>query len=188
LSQLEAVKFSYYGISQFEIEVIYSTLKWAFGIVDEQKLQLEENEYVSMIEIEFPVPFGESFFRKLSMERWHKIKGLIKEMKRRRGGKKGVKAFFSFCGVEQGEMKPRLIFSFMNKNNRHFEMAIEKIEYLVDVIPLQLQMFQHTGNILKEILYIYDENNFKWNPSMTKSADGSEYYYVQKTKEWVQKL
>jgi hypothetical protein len=187
LSQLGAVKFYYYGISQFEIEVIYSTLKWAFGVVDEQQLPLEENDFVSMVEIEFPIPFGEEFFQILTIERWHKIKGLIKEMKRRRGGKKGVKAFISFCGVEPGVRKPRLTFSFMNKNSRHFEMAIEKIEYLVDVIPLQLQMIQKSGNTLDEVSYIYDENSFKWNPHMAKSSNGSEHYYVQKTKEWIQK-
>ena len=187
MSQAGAVKFSYYGISQFEIEVIYSILRWAFDIVDEQKLPIEENEFVSMVEIDFPVPFGESFFKKLSIERWQKITGLMKEMKRRRGSKKGVKAFISFCGVEPAGTKPKLIFSFMNKNSRHFEMAIEKIEYLVDVIPLQLQMFQQTGNTVDEILYTYDEGGFKWNPHITKTTDGSYYYYVQKTREWVQK-
>ncbi|MDQ6666602.1 MAG: hypothetical protein M3Y53_00060, partial [Thermoproteota archaeon] len=76
-------KFHYYGIAQFEIEVIYSALRGVFGLVDELQLPIEDTQYVSMVEIEFPIPFGESFFQIFTMERWYKIKGLIKEMKRR---------------------------------------------------------------------------------------------------------
>jgi hypothetical protein len=182
LSAEGSAKFHYYGIAQFEIEVIYSALKGVFGRVDELQLPIEDTQYVSMVEIEFPIPFGESFFQIFTMERWYKIKGLIKEMKRRRGGRRGVKAFISFCGIEPEEIKTRLIFSFMNKNNRHFEMAIEKIEYLVDIIPIQMQIFPAINN-MEEIVYHYDEVNFKWNPYGAKYSDGSEYYYLPKTKE-----
>jgi hypothetical protein len=81
LSAEGSAKFYYYGIAQFEIEVIYSALNVVFGRVDEQQLPIEDTQYVSMVEIEFPIPFGESFFQKFSMERWHKIKGLLKEMR-----------------------------------------------------------------------------------------------------------
>ena len=181
-----SAKFHYYGIAQFEIEVIFGVLKDVFGRVDEQQLPIEDIQYVSMVEIEFPISFGESFFQTFSMDRWHKIKGLLKEMKRRRGGRRGVKAFISFCGIAPEEIKPRLIFLLMNKNNRNFEMAIEKIEYLVDIIPVQIQIFPGTNN-MNEIVYCYDELSFKWNPYSTKYSDGSEYYYLPKTKEWKRK-
>ncbi len=181
-----SAKFLYYGIAQFEIEVIYSALKGVFDRVDEQQLSVEDTQYVSMVEIEFPIPFGESFFQKFTMERWYKIKGLIKEMKRRRGNRRGVKAFISFCGIAPEEMKPRLIFSLVNKNNKHFEMAIEKIEYLVDIIPIQMQTFTSTNN-MDEIVYCYDEVSFRWSQYSTKYSDGSEYYYLPKTKEWKKK-
>ena len=179
-----SAKFHYYGIAQFEIEVIYGALKDVFGRVDEEQLPAEDTQFVSMVVIEFPIPFGESFFQKFSMDRWHKIKGLLKEMKRRRGGRRGVKAFISFCGIAPEEIKPRLIFSLMNKNNRNFEMAIEKIEYLVDIIPVQIQIFPATNDNMDEIVYCYDEVSFKWNPYSTKYSDGSEYHYLPRTKEW----
>ncbi|HET7149750.1 MAG TPA: hypothetical protein VFI73_14790 [Candidatus Nitrosopolaris sp.] len=178
-----SARFHYYGIAQFEIEVIYSALKGVFGSVDELQLPIEDIQYVSMVEIEFPIPFGESFFQIFTVERWYKIKGLIKEMKRRRGSRRGVKAFISFSGITPAELKPRLIFSLMSKNNRHFEMAIEKIEYLVDIIPIQMQNFPATGNNMEEIVYHYDELNFKWDPYSAKDSDGSEYYYLRKTNE-----
>src|SRR5438445_1082728 len=179
-----SAKFHYYGIAQFEIEVIYGAMKDVFGRVDEEELTTEDTQYVSMIEIELPIPFGESFFQKFSMDRWHKIKGLLKEMKRRRGGRRGVKAFISFCGIAPEEIKPRLIFSLMNKNNRNFEMAIEKIEYLVDIIPVQIQIFPAANDNMDEIVYCYDEVSFKWNPYSTKYSDASEYYYLPSTTEW----
>jgi len=180
-----SAKFVYYGIAPFEIEVIYSALNSAFDHVDEQQLPISDTVYVSMVEIEFPIPFGESFFQKFTMEKWYKIKGLIKELKRRRGNRRGVKAFISFCGISPEGTTPRLIFSLMSKNNNLFEMAIEKIEYLVDIIPIQIQTFTCTN--LDEIIYSYDEESFKWSPYSTKYSDGSEYYYLPKTKEWKKK-
>lgn len=180
-----SAKFVYYGIAPFEIEVIYSALNSVFDRVDEQQLPINDTVYVSMVEIEFPIPFGESFFQKFTMERWYKIKGLIKELKRRRGNRRGVKAFISFCGISPEGTTPRLIFSLMSKNNNLFEMAIEKIEYLVDIIPIQIQTFTCTN--LDEIIYSYDEESFKWSPYSTKYSDGSEYYYLPKTKEWKKK-
>ena len=180
-----SAKFVYYGIAPFEIEVIYSALDSVFDRVDEQQLPISDTVYVSMVEIEFPIPFGDSFFQKFTMERWYKIKGLIKELKRRRGNRRGVKAFISFCGISPEGTTPRLIFSLMSKNNNFFEMAIEKIEYLVDIIPIQIQTFTCTN--LDEIIYSYDEESFKWGPYSTKYSDGSEYYYLPKTKEWKKK-
>jgi hypothetical protein len=190
LSAKGPVKFVYSGLAQFEIEVIYSALSGAFGYVDEQQRpQVEDTEYVSTVEIDFPIPFAESFFQIFSIDRWYKIKGLIKEIKRRRGGKRGVKALISFYGITtEGSgtegRGPRLIFLLMNKNARHFEMAIEKIEYLVDIIPIQLQAFPTIDANIEEVRYSYDEANFKWNPHSAKYADGTDYCYLPKTKEW----
>ena len=89
-------KFRYYGIAPFEIEVIYDVLSSSFDVYEEQ-LEVDDNQYVTFVEIEFPHPFNESFFQFFTMERWYKIKGVIKEMKRRRG-KKGSKYFYVFWG------------------------------------------------------------------------------------------
>lgn len=170
-------KFRYYGLAPFEIEVIYSTLKGCFEILEEQLPTEDSSQYVSMIEIEFPVRFGESFFQIFTMERWYRIKGIIKEMKRRRG-KKGIKAFLNFCGI-MPEIESQLIFSLTNKNNRQFEMGIEKIEYLVDIISLQLGALP--ANI-KKITYSYDEVSFRWSPRVARSNGGLDYFF--KNNEW----
>jgi hypothetical protein len=152
-------KFYYYGISPFEIEAIYSTLKRFFGAVEDQQLQANDTSYASMIEIGFPIPFDESFFQVLTLEGWFRIKSMIKEMKRRRG-KKGIKTFLRFNGII-GRINSQLLFSLINKNDRHFEMGLEKIEYLVDIIPVQLDKLPANTEIVE---YSYDEVSHKWNP------------------------
>ena len=163
--------FSYYGLAPFEIEVIYNVLSSSFDVYEEQ-LTIDDNQYVTMVEIEFPLPFNESFFQFLTMERWYKIKGIIKEIKRRRG-KKGVKIFICFFGITP-EMNFYLIFSLMNKSNRQFEMGIEKIEYLVDILPMQLGTLP--ANI-EEITYSYNEDTFKWSPHIARSNEGLQYIF-----------
>jgi hypothetical protein len=157
-------KFYYYGISPFEIEAIYSTLKRFFGAVEDEQLQANDATYASMIEFEFPIPFGEPFFQVLTLEGWFRIKSLIKEMKRRRG-KKGIKIFLRFNGITEG-INSQLLFSLLIKNNRHFEMGLEKIEYLIDIIPVQLDKLPANTELVE---YFYDEVNHKWNPHIPES-------------------
>jgi hypothetical protein len=173
-------KFRYYGIAPFEIEVIYDILSSSFEVYEEQ-LAIDDNQYVSMVEIEFPLPFSESFFQFFTMERWYKMKGIIKEMKRRRG-KKGVKAFLCFFGIAP-EIKSHLVFSLMNKNNRQFEMGIEKIEYLVDILSMQLGTLPAD---VEDITYSYDEITFKWRPHTARNNGGLEYVFNNNS-EWVRR-
>ena len=168
--------FYYYGISPWEIEVIYDTLNRSFE-VEETQLLPDDPLYVSMVEIGFPVPFGESFFQdQFTMDSWFKIKGLIKDVKRRRG-KKGIKAFLRFAGFDNNN-RVALIFPMLSKGDRQFEMSIEKIEYLVDVVSYQLKLIP-SGT--EELWYMFDEASYKWNPSVAKS---SNINYIFKNNEW----
>ena len=171
LAKNQVARLTYYGVALFETEIIYGTLKGVFGSVEEEQRPIEDSSYVSMINIEFPIPYDEIFFQTLTMERWFKIKALIKEMKRRRG-RKGIKVFLCFCGISTCS-KCRLIFSLLNKNSRSFEMGLEKIEYLVDIIPPQI--LQMPRNI-EEVEYSYDELSFKWLPLIAKSYSSLERY------------
>ena len=163
-------KFYYYGISPFEVEAIYSILKRFFGAVEEdEQLQDNDNSYVSMIDIVFPIPFNESFFQLITLEGWFRMKSLIKEMKRRRGNK-GIKIFLRFNGIMQG-INSQLLFSLINKNDRQFEMGLEKIEYMVDIIPVQLDKLPTNTELVE---YYYDEFTHKWKPHIPESSsDGS---------------
>lgn len=172
--------FCHYGISPWEIEVIYDTLRRSFE-VEENQLQPDDPQYVSMIEIGFPSRFGESFFQGFTMDSWFKIKGVIKDVKKRRG-KKGLKAFIRFSGYGSGSGSGNenvdLVFPLLSKGDRQFEMGIEKIEYLVDIVPVQLKTVPPNS---EEISYSYDEASFRWSPAIAKTE---RVNYLFKNSEW----
>jgi hypothetical protein len=170
----ETAIFHHYGISPWEIEVVFNTLCRSFE-VEEKQLQPDDPQYVSMIEIGFPAAYGESFFQAFTMDSWFKIKGLIKDVKRRRG-RKGVKAFIRFAGYCNERID--VVFPLLTRGDRQFEMGIEKIEYLVDVVPLQLKAVPPKT---EEVWYSYDEASFKWSPSVAKS---NNINYLYKNDEW----
>jgi hypothetical protein len=173
--------FYHYGISPWEIEIIYDTLNRSFE-VEEKQLQPDDPQYVSMVEIGFPVPYGEPFFQvEFAMDSWFKLKGVIKDIKRRRG-KRGIKVFFRFAGFaanNNNNNKVSIVFPVLSKGDRQFEMGIEKIEYLIDVIPVQLQLIPGGA---EEICYLYDETSYKWNPSVARTS--SNINYIFKNNEW----
>src|SRR5262245_9110565 len=84
----------YYGISPFEIEIIFSILSSLFYVNEDT---IESSEETSVLEIYFPVAYGQEFFDTLGRQKWLKLKGILNEMKRRRGSK-GLKVTLSFTG------------------------------------------------------------------------------------------
>lgn len=168
--------FYHYGISPWEIEVIYDTLNRSFE-VEEKQLPPDDPQYVSMVEIGFPVSYSESFFQEeFTMDSWSKIKGVTKDLKRRRG-KKGIKVFLRFAGFGDNK-KVNILFPVLSKSDRQFEMSIEKIEYLVEIVPVQLLSIPQGA---EEISYLYDEVSSKWSPSVAKT---SSINYLFKNNEW----
>ena len=171
MSATATATFQYYGISPWEIEVLYDTLGRSFE-VDERQVQPDDPKYVSMIEIGFPLPYDEAFFQTFSMESWFKVKGVIKDIKRRRG-RKGLKAFIRFEG------SPSVVFPLSHKDDRKFEMGVEKLEYLVDIIPVQLRDIPPGTT---EVLFNFDDASCKWSPYVAR--DSSERNYVYRNGEW----
>ncbi len=153
------VIFRYYGISTSEIEVIYNSLYKVFSVYEELGVQDPNSSYVSFVDIRFPVPYGDSFFQLMGTDRWNNIKGVLKEMKRRRG-RKGLKVLLSFNGIS---IDPNLdlVFSIVVDKGSAFDDAIEKMEFLGDLIPFQIQNLPRTTN---KIVYLYDETHSKWMP------------------------
>jgi hypothetical protein len=180
----ETAALYHYGISPWEIEVIYDTLNRSFE-VEEKQLTPDDPQYVSMVEIRFPVPYNETFFQQeFTMDSWFKIKGVIKDIKKRRG-RKGIKVFIIFSGFgnyndNDNNKKISIVFPLQSRGDRHFEMGIEKIEYLVDIVPVQLQLIPPG---VEEIWYMYDEASYKWGPSIAKT---STINYLFKNNEWRQ--
>lgn len=167
--------FRYYGASAWEIETLYDTLSRSYSVEDEE-VPADDPQFVTLVEIGFPAPFGEPFFQEFTMESWFKVKGVLKDMKKRRG-RKGVKTYIRFAGFAGG--KAPLVFPLLSKGDRQYEMGVEKLEYLVDIVPLQLKTVPKGA---EEVWYSYEEATFKWSPA-TAMVAGVNYLY--KNSEWV---
>ena len=150
------IKLEYFGISPLEIEVIYDTLS-KFSVVDEGEILVDESEYVSLLNIEFPVAYDEYFFESFGFDNWQKIKYVFKEMKRRRGRKR-FKITLSFCGIST-DINSKLVFSLTSEIGPQFEYAIEKIEHIIDTIHIEIKNLESKR---QSVSYTYDAIAMKW--------------------------
>ena len=152
----QTVSLKYYGISPWEIEVIYDLFNGKFMILQEE-IEMEESEetFVSALTIDIPLPFSEEFFKWFEFKAWEKVKSIIKEMKRRRGKGNAIVVEIMFTG------KPSVRFVADLSENHHFNSAIEKIDFVVELLPYHLNDNNIT-NDSTEVLYKYDIVSGKW--------------------------
>lgn len=146
-------KLEHYGVSPYEIEALYSSLA-RFSEVDE--IKLDDSEYQSLLNIEFPVPYDDNFFQSFGLDNWQRIKYIFKEMKRRRG-KKDFKLSLSFSGSTESNSK--LVFSITGDSGAQFEYALEKIAHMVDSINMKIKNLDTNRQVIP---YTYDAVTMKW--------------------------
>jgi len=146
-------KLEYYGVSPYELEALYSSLA-RFSGVDE--IKLDDSEYLSLLNIEFPVPYDDNFFQSFGFDNWQRIKYIFKEMKRRRG-KKDFKLSLSFSGSIDSDSK--LVFSLTGDIGAQFEHALEKIAHMVDSINMNIKNLETNRQVMS---FTYDPVIMKW--------------------------
>jgi len=162
----QTVSLRYYGISPWEIEVIYDIFNGKFSIIQEETEQNKEN-FVSALTIDIPLPFSEEFFKWFEFRAWERVKSIIKEMKRRRGKGNAIVVEILFTG------KPNVRFVTDLNENHDFNSAIEKIDFVVELLPYHL----NDNNIPSdpsEVIYKYDIESGKWKLNQVWTGfDGS---------------
>ena len=144
----------YYGISPWEIEVIYNLFNGKFSIIQEETEQNKEN-FVSALTVDIPLPFSEEFFKWFEFKAWEKVKSIIKEMKRRRGKGNAIVAEILFVG------EPNVRFVIDLNENHNFNSAVEKIDFVVELLPYHLND-SNIPNELSEVVYKYDIGSGRW--------------------------
>ena len=145
----------FYGISPWELEVLYSLLHNLFDVKEDPNANQDE-DFTTMLDIAMPMEFNELFFKWFGIPRWEKIKDIIKEMKRRRGGGKSLCVYIKFKG------KPDVTF-LIDLDDRHsFDTAIDKIDFVLELLPYHLDPNKLPKGI-KKISYQFNELNGKWN-------------------------
>ena len=162
----QTVSLRYYGISPWEIEVIYNIFNEKFEVIQDVTERNEyfkgwnagsREEFVSALTITIPLPFSEEFFKWFGFKAWEKVKSIIKEMKRRRGNRKAIWVEILFENEEWNEKitepgespilsdkderlpdYPHVKFVIDSSENHIFNSAIEKIDVMVELLPYHL--------------------------------------------------
>ena len=159
----------YYGISPWEIEVLYGFLNSHFTIIQDE-IDANDESFVSFLEIEIPLAFNEAFFQWFDFKRWEKIKGVFKEMKRRRGTGNALKIKINFSG------NPRIVFTIDIEDKQWFDNAIEKIDFVLELLPYHLDPEKIPAEI-SEIVYKFDSKSIRWRLHSASSSENKTYTF-----------
>ncbi|HXV66294.1 MAG TPA: hypothetical protein VD731_03560 [Nitrosopumilaceae archaeon] len=167
------IPLKYYGISPWEIEVIYGLFKDRFQVKQEEVEQIE-SEFVSMLDVPIPLAFNEEFFKWFDYRRWEKVKAIFKEMKRRRGSGNALKINVIFSG------SPKIRFVLDAEDSQWFNNSVEKIDFLLELLPYHLDP-EKLPNDVTEIIYHYAPESARWR---LNSALVKEKKFIFTNNEW----
>lgn len=169
----QTIHLKYYGISPWEIEVIYGLFKDRFHVKQEETEQVE-SEFVSMLDVPIPLTFNEEFFKWFDYRRWEKVKAIFKEMKRRRGSGNALKINVIFSG------SPKIRFVLDAEDSQWFNNSVEKIDFLLELLPYHLDPEKLPNNVT-EIIYHYVPEAARWR---LNSALVKEKKFIFINNEW----
>ena len=95
-------------------------------------------------------------------------------MKRRRGDGKAIKIELSFCG------KPNIKFLVELDEGQWFRTAVEKIDFVVELLPYHLNP-EKLPNNTTEIIYKFDKDSARWKVNY---AVTNEHTFVNSSEGW----
>lgn len=144
----------YFGVSPWEIEIVYGLFAERFR-VQQNELEDTDPNFVSMISLSIPLEFNEEFFKWFEYRRWDRVKFLFKEMKRRRGNDKALKIDINFLGM------PKIGFTLDVSDRGWFDNALEKLDFVIELIPFHLNSDSIPQEISK-VIYKFDVETRKW--------------------------
>lgn len=153
----------YYGISPWEIEVLYGFLNSHFTIIQDE-IEADDDNFVSFLDVDIPLTFNDAFFQWFDFKRWEKVKAVFKEMKRRRGSGNALKIVINFSG------NPKIGFTIDTEDKQWFDNAIEKIDSVLELLPYHLDPQKIPSEII-EVSYKFDSKSVRWRLSTASSAE-----------------
>ena len=154
MSERLVTHLDHFGISPWEIEVIYGIFNDRF-LVKQKEISQTDPDFVGIVNITIPLSFNEEFFRWFDFKRWDKVKFIFKEMKRRRGKKHALKIDLTFLG------DPKIKFVVDVTDKDWFNNAVEKIDFVLELLPHHLDPEKLPGNV-SEVIYKYDITAARW--------------------------
>ncbi|GKS67253.1 hypothetical protein YTPLAS73_08000 [Nitrosarchaeum sp.] len=133
-------------------------------MISQEEIEANDENFVSFLNIDIPLAFNEEFFQWFDFRRWEKIKAVFKEMKRRRGTRNALKININFFG------NPKIIFVIDIDDKQLYDNAIEKIDFVLELLPYHLDPKKLPSDIL-EIIYKFDPQTARWRLKTAKSEN-----------------
>lgn len=165
--------FKYSGTSIPETEIIYHIISSSLGSVEEEKITPVDSPIHTIIEIHFPIPYGDEFFILFGADRWLKLRNVIAEIKKRRG-RSEMQILFSFPGVSRVQGAAyRLIFQTLETDYKIVERAVDSVQILIEAI--ESQMSKIPARVL-EMTYCYESALSRWRPDFAKTDERTYKY------------
>ena len=164
----------HYGVSPWEINVITSILDKRFLTEDEEIENTYEEKFVSHLEILFPYSFNDEFFKWFDYKEWDRLKGVFKEMKRRRGDGKALRIELTFSG------EPNIKFVIESDQSQWFKMEVEKIDFVVELLPYHLDEEKLPMGV-NSVIYNFDQDAARWR---LNTVFTDEKKFVNTEKGW----
>ena len=158
----------YYGISPWEIEVLYGFLNSHFTVIQDE-IEPNDDDFVSFLDIAIALVFNEAFFEWFDFKRWENVKAIFKEMKRRRGSGNALKIKINFSG------NPRIIFSVDTADRQLFNNSVEKIDSVLELLQYHLDPKKLPTEV-SEIIYKFDSKSIRWRLN-TASSENKKYTF-----------
>ena len=162
------IHLQYYGISPWEIEVIYGYLNSRFSIIQEE-IEANDENFVSFLNLDIPLDFNEEFFKWFDFRRWEKMKAIFKEMKRRRGTGNALKIKINFLG------NPKIVFVLDIEDTQWYDNAIEKIAFVLELLPYHLDPEKLPSDVA-EVIYKFDPESIRWRLN-TAISENKKYTF-----------
>ena len=153
----------YYGISPWEIEVIYSYLNARFAISQEE-IEQDDEDFVSFLAWDIPLAFNEEFFKWFDFKRWEQMKAVFKEMKRRRGSGNALKIKINFIG------NTTISFILDTDERQWYDNAIEKLDFVLELLPYHMDPEKLPSNVA-EFTYKFDPKAIRWRLDFARSPE-----------------
>jgi len=166
-------------LSPFEHEALFQILRKRFILEQPSYAELPDENLVTRLNITFHHAYDLSFFTQVFQENWRDLKGLLEEVRHRRG-KAGAAFNLTFIDKES-----RLVFRSGLLNSEELKSAISQVGHLTGIInrmtgpgtveePLGLiqcvfdkksdrwDSFRGFTLSDEKRVYAFDDNSFKW--------------------------
>lgn len=153
--------FRYWGISPWEIEVLYGYFSSRFDVVQEE-IEQEDTRFASHIAVRMPVAFSDEFFRWFEYRRWERVKALFKEMKRRRGSGNAIRVDLVFEGNRS------ILFRMDSEDKQWFDNSVEKLDFVLELLPYHTQKLPPATHTME---YRFDTQAVRWRLHEARAGD-----------------